>query len=59
MARIKTNQRHAYCSSMLAVGFYGLQGSLVDIMFILRHKVIANKQVTEMGYYFRGRGKKC
>ena len=59
IAEIDTIQKRTHASSMLKVGFSGLQGKLVDIMFILRHKDIANKQVTGMGYYFRGRGKKA
>ena len=39
-------------------GIESLQGLLVYIILIMRHKVIANKRVTAMGYYFRGRGKK-
>jgi len=39
-------------------GIESLQGKLVYIIFLIRHKDVANKQVTSMGFYFRGRGKK-
>ncbi|KKM99932.1 hypothetical protein LCGC14_1142880 [marine sediment metagenome] len=47
------NQKRTHASSMLKVGFSGLQGKVVDIIDILRHKVIANKQVIPVGYYSR------
>ena len=31
---------------------------LVDIIIITRHNEIVNKQVTEMGYYIKNRGRK-
>jgi len=44
---------------MLQIWIESLQGKLVYIIFLTRHKDVANKQVAKMGYYFRGRGKKC
>lgn len=40
-------------------GIKSLQGGLVDIIFLIRHKDVANKQVASMGYYFSSRSKKA
>ena len=58
MSIFNTTRKRRDASLMLKVGFSSLQRNVVDIIFLIRHKVIANKQVTEVGYYFRGRGKK-
>lgn len=67
IAEIAPIQRRIYAFLILKAWFPWFLGESlsfiseyeVDIILFIRHKDVVNKQVTSMGYYFRGRGKKC